>query len=115
MTYTLIHHTGCGTSRKGLALLEARGIAVEVRKYMTASGRLSVEDLQDIALKMGSVSPRAFLREKDAQQAGLSADLSDADLFQAMADNPKLIQRPIGLQGGRAVLGRPMEKLLDIL
>mgnify|MGYP001797925625 CR=1 FL=1 len=64
MTYILIHHTGCGSSKKGLALLQENGIEPEVRKYMNASSRLSVDELKDIAKKMGGVSPRAFLREK---------------------------------------------------
>ena len=37
MAYTLIHHTGCGSSKKGLALLEEKGVAVTVRKYMNAA------------------------------------------------------------------------------
>ena len=66
MSYILIHHTGCGSSKKGLALLQENGIEPDVRKYMNAGERLSVDELKDIAKKMGGVSPRAFLREKDA-------------------------------------------------
>lgn len=115
MTYTLIHHTGCSTSRKGLALLEENGISPEVRKYMNASERLSVEELKEIAKKMGGVSPRAFLREKDAAKFELAESASDEDVFSAMAENPRLIQRPIGIKGEKAALGRPVEKLLEIL
>ena len=114
MTYTLLHHTGCGTSRKGLALLQENGIEPEVRKYMNAGEALSVEELKDIARKMGDVSPRAFLREKDAKKFEIPDTLGDDALFEAMADNPRLIQRPIGIKGNEAVLGRPIEKLLDI-
>lgn len=115
MTYILIHHTGCGTSRKGLALLQENGIEPEVRKYMTASSKLSVDELKDIAKKMGGVSPRAFLRDKDAVKFELPESASDAEVFEAMADNPRLIQRPIGIKGDTAVLGRPHEKLLEIV
>jgi arsenate reductase len=114
MTYVLLHHTGCGTSRKGLALLQENGIEPEVRKYMNASEHLSVEELKDIAKQMGGVSPRAFLREKDAVKFDLPESASDADVFAAMAANPRLIQRPIGLSGGKAALGRPIENLLKI-
>ncbi len=114
MTYTLIHHTGCGSSKKGLALLQENGIEPEVRKYMNASDRLTVDELKDIAKKMGGVSPRAFLREKDAVKFDLPGTASDADVFAAMADNPRLIQRPIGIKGDKAVLGRPNDKLLEI-
>ena len=114
MTYTLIHHTGCGSSKKGLALLQENGIEPVVRKYMNAAESLSVEELKDIARKMGDVSPRAFLREKDAVKFDLPETASDEEVFAAMVDNPRLIQRPIGLNGDKAVLGRPNDKLLEI-
>ncbi len=114
MPYILIHNPGCGSSKKGLELLQANGVEPQVRKYMNASERLSVEELKDIAKKMGGVSPRVFLREKDAAAAGLSETASDEQVFAAMAENPKLIQRPIGINGKKAVLGRPNEKLLEI-
>lgn len=114
MTYTLIHNPGCGSSKKGLALLQENGIEPEVRKYMNAGERLSVEELKDIAEKMGGVSPREFLRDKDAQKFDIPPTLDDEKLFEAMAENPKLIQRPIGINGDKAVLGRPNEKLLEI-
>ena len=114
MTYTLIHHTGCGSSKKGLALLQENGIEPEIRKYMNASERLSVDELKDIAKKMGGVSPREFLRAKDAEKFDLPESASDEEVFAAMADNPKLIQRPIGVNGDKAILGRPNDKLLEI-
>ncbi len=114
MTYILIHHTGCGSSKKGLALLQENGIEPDVRKYMNASERLSLEELKDIAKKMGGVSPRAFLRDKDAVKFDLPDTASDEEVFAAMVDNPRLIQRPIGIKGDKAVLGRPNDKLLEI-
>ena len=114
MTYTLIHHTGCGSSKKGLALLQENGIEPEIRKDMNAGAKLSVDELKDIAKKMGGVSPRAFLREKDAIKFELPETATDAEVFAAMADNPRLIQRPIGIKDDKAVLGRPNEKLLEI-
>ena len=89
MAYVLIHNPGCGSSKKGLELLESKGVKVDVRKYMGAAERLSA--------------------------AGLPETASDAEVFAAMAENPKLIQRPIGLNGQKAVLGRPNDRLLEIL
>lgn len=114
MSYILIHNPGCGSSKKGLDLLKGRGIEPQVRKYMSAAERLSVDELKDIAKKMGGASPRVFLREKDAAAAGLAETAGDEAVFAAMAENPKLIQRPIGINGKKAVLGRPNERLLDI-
>ena len=115
MAYILIHNPGCGSSKKGLELLKANGVEPQIRKYMSAAERLSADELKDIAKKMGAKSPREFLREKDAAAAGLSEAAPDEAVFAAMAENPKLIQRPIGIHGRKAVLGRPNEKLLEIL
>ena len=114
MTYILLHHPGCSTSRKGLALLQENGIEPEIRKYMNAGEALSVDELKDIAKKLGAASPRAFLRDKDAVKFDLPKTASDEDVYAAMAENPRLIQRPIGIKGGKAALGRPIEQLLDI-
>tara|TARA_R110000787_G_scaffold4726_32_gene18059 strand:- start:5850 stop:6197 length:348 start_codon:yes stop_codon:yes gene_type:complete len=114
MTYTLLHNPGCSTSRKGLELLHESGIQPRVRKYMNVSEQLSLEELVDLAAKLGGVSPREFLRQKNAAEAGLSETASDAEVFEAMAENPKLIQRPIGIKGKKAVIGRPVENLLDL-
>jgi len=114
MTYTLLHHTGCSTSRKGLALLQENGIAPEIRKYMNAGEALSVDELKQITRQLGADSPRAFLRDKDAVKFDLPASASDDEVYAAMVDNPRLIQRPIGIKGGKAALGRPIEQLLEI-
>jgi len=114
MSYILIHHTGCGSSKKGLALLQEHGIEPVVRKYMNKTEMLSEAELRDIARKMGKVSPREFLRTKDAEKFGLSETASDDEVFAAMAAEPRLIQRPIGIAKGKAVLGRPNERLLEL-
>jgi len=88
MSYILIHNPSCGSSKKGLALLEAEGLQPTVRKYMSKAEQLSVAELREIAVKMGKVSPREFLRDKDAATAGLAADASDDEVFAAMASNP---------------------------
>ncbi|MEL6544898.1 MAG: ArsC/Spx/MgsR family protein [Myxococcota bacterium] len=115
MSYVLLHNPGCGSSKKGLQVLEEAGVTPEIRKYAAASSRLSEDELRDVAKKMGDVSPREFWREKDALKAGLSAESSDDEIFAAMAADPKIIQRPIGIHGDRAVLGRPNARLLEIL
>lgn len=115
MSYILIHNPGCGSSKKGLEVLEAAGVTPEIRKYMLVTERLTVAELKEIARKMGGVSPRAFMRDKDAIDAGLSLQADDEDVFAAMAKNPKMIQRPLGINGEKAVLGRPNSALLSII
>ncbi len=112
MTMTLIHHTGCGTSRKALEQLRAAGFEPQIRKYMT--DRLSVAELRQIAKMMGDASPRAFLRDKDAAGLGVTAATPDAALYALMAEHPQIIQRPILIKGARAALGRPVETILAL-
>ena len=114
MTYTFLHHSGCSTSRKGLALLQENGIEPEVRKYMNASEQLSLDELKQIAKKLGAGSPREFLRDKNAAEFGIDAASTDDEIFEAMAANPKIIQRPILIKGKKAVLGRPIENMLAL-
>ena len=114
MTYTLIHFPKCSNSRKGLALLEANGVTPELRLYMKDENRLSEAELRDIAAKM-SEGPRAFLREKNAREVGITETSTDGEIFAEMARSPAIIQRPIGINGDKAAMGRPQEALLGIL
>lgn len=114
MSYIVLHNPGCSTSRKGLDALNAKGISYQVRKYMNAGDALSEAELREIAMKMGASGPRDFLRAKDAIQFDLPETASDDDVYAAMVRYPRLIQRPIGIHGDKAILGRPPEKLLDI-
>ena len=115
MNYVLLHHKGCSTSRNGLALLESNNINPNLRLYMNVSEALSREELHDITTKLGANSPRSFLREKNAKEVGISDDSSDDEIYQAMIEHPKIIQRPIGIRGKKAAVGRPIEKLLEIV
>jgi arsenate reductase len=82
---------------------------------MNKSDMLSEAELREIAKKMGNVSPRIFLRDKDAAKFDLAESASDDEVFSAMAAEPRLIQRPIGINGRKAVLGRPNDQLLKII
>ena len=77
---------------------------------------LSIDELKDVLAKLG-LSPRDVLRTRDraAKKAGLTGDESDERLIELMAEHPTLLQRPIGVVGDRAVVGRPPERLLDLV
>ncbi len=68
-------------------------------------------------LRLLGVSAREVLRKNDAayKQLGLDGSESDAKLIGLMADHPTLLQRPIAIDGDRAVLGRPVENLLTLI
>ncbi|MGB1005999.1 MAG: arsenate reductase (glutaredoxin) [Thalassobaculaceae bacterium] len=115
MTITIYHNPRCSKSRQTLALLQDRGVTPSVVEYLKTPPDAAT--LGDILAKLGC-PPRQLMRVKEAvyRELGLGDEnLSDADLIQAMVDNPILIERPIVLAGDRAALGRPPEAVLAIL
>ncbi|MEC8083877.1 MAG: arsenate reductase (glutaredoxin) [Pseudomonadota bacterium] len=115
MTVTIYHNPRCSKSRQTLALLQERGVTPTVVEYLKTPPDAAT--LGDILAKLGC-PPRQLMRVKEAvyRELGLGdGSRSDADLIQAMVDNPILIERPIVLAGDRAALGRPPEAVLAIL
>ena len=93
-------------------MLNDNGIAHTYREYTKEP--LTVAELEDVFAKLG-LGPRDVLRKRDATKAGLSGQETDAELIALMAENPRLLQRPIGIVGDRAAVGRPLENLLTIV
>ena len=92
-------------------MLKLHGIDHTYREY--TQNPLSEAELRDVLGKLG-LGPRDVLRTRDATKAGLTGDESDDQLIALMALNPRLLQRPIGIVGDKAVLGRPPENLLAL-
>ncbi|TWR92756.1 arsenate reductase (glutaredoxin) [Pseudomonas saxonica] len=112
---TLYHNPRCSKSRGALELLEARGLTPTVVRYLDTP--LTAAQLTDLLRKL-NISARQLLRtgEEDYKILNLADDsLSEAQLIEAMATHPKLIERPILVVGDKAVIGRPPEKILEIL
>ncbi|AMO75168.1 arsenate reductase (glutaredoxin) [Pseudomonas citronellolis] len=112
---TLFHNPRCSKSRGALELLEARGLAPTIVRYLETPP--SAAELQALLGKL-DISARQLLRtgEEEYKALGLAdPQLSDAQLIEAMAAHPKLIERPILVAGDKAVIGRPPEKVLEIL
>jgi len=115
MTVTIFHNPRCSKSRETLALLEAKGIAPKVVRYLETPP--SAGELRDVLQKLG-LTPRQLMRRKEAQYEELGLDdesLSDDALIEAMVAHPVLIERPIVLANGKAAIGRPPESVLGIL
>lgn len=108
------HNPRCSKSRAGLALLEEKGADVRVRKYLEDSP--SGDELRT-ALSLLELPAIALIRtgEKAFRELGLSKTLPDDALIRAMAENPILIERPLGITEDRAAIGRPPETLLTLL
>jgi arsenate reductase len=108
------HNPRCSKSRGALELLAERGIEPEVVRYLDVAP--TRPELEDVLRKLGTDDPRAIVRTGEARYKELG--LADADrdtLLDALAANPILIERPIVVLGDRAVVGRPPEKVLDLL
>ncbi len=110
---TIWHNPRCSKSRQTLELIEAKG-EVTVRRYLEDAPPL--QELTEVQSLLG-VSAIDMMRAKDAlfKELGLAKSDDDATLLAAMAENPKLIERPIVLANGKAAMGRPPEAVLDIL
>lgn len=112
---TLYHNPRCSKSRAALALLEARGIQPQLRLYLEQA--LTKTELRKL-LKLLDMKPRELLREGEDAYQRLGLDnpaLSDEQLIAAILAEPKLLQRPIAVVDDEAVVGRPPEKVLELL
>ncbi|GKW41618.1 arsenate reductase (glutaredoxin) [Pectobacterium parvum] len=113
---TIYHNPRCSKSRETLALLQEHNITPDVVLYLDTPPDTAT--LTQLIKQLGFTSARELMRTKEEiyQQLGLSdAALTEAQLIQAMIDNPKLIERPIVVAQGHARIGRPPEQVLEIL
>lgn len=113
MSLVIWHNPRCSKSRQTLALLEEKGLTPDVRLYLEDGP--SADEIRDV-LGMLGIEPRALMRkgEADYKEQGL-ADVEGDALIDAMAATPKLIERPVVINGDKAALGRPPEQVLDIV
>ncbi|PYC22825.1 arsenate reductase (glutaredoxin) [Pseudomonas mosselii] len=112
---TLYHNPRCSKSRGALELLEARGLAPTIVRYLETPPDAAT--LEQLLGKLG-IGARQLLRTGEDEYKALdlaNPALSDAQLIKAMVEHPKLIERPILVAGDKAVVGRPPEKVLEIL
>ncbi|WP_299109911.1 arsenate reductase (glutaredoxin) [uncultured Tenacibaculum sp.] len=110
----IYHNNRCSKSRNGVQLLEESGKEFEIVKYL--ENIPSKEELSQIINMLG-ISPIDLVRknEKIWKENYKGKELSDAEVITAMIENPKLIERPIIINGNKAVVGRPTEKILEII
>ncbi|WP_296265138.1 arsenate reductase (glutaredoxin) [Pseudomonas sp. UBA6562] len=112
---TLYHNPRCSKSRSALALLEARGLAPTVVRYLETPPDAAT--LRTLLARLGLGARQLLRTGEDAYQALGLADpaLTDEQLIAAMVEQPILIERPILVAGDNAVIGRPPENVLEIL
>lgn len=112
---TVYEKPTCTTCRSLVALLDGRGVDFERVDYHVEG--IPEPRLRELLGKAG-LSPREVLRAKEplVKELGLeSPDVGEDELIRAMVEHPQLVQRPIVERGDRAVLARPVERVLDLL
>lgn len=113
---TLLHNPKCSKSRQALALLEAADVDVEVVRYLDAPP--AREELARIVAGLDT-PPASLVRTGEPLFKELGVDkgtLTSADVVvDLLAANPKLIERPVLVVGDRAVIGRPPERVQELL
>ncbi|HEX7132284.1 MAG TPA: arsenate reductase (glutaredoxin), partial [Iamia sp.] len=108
MSTTIWHNARCSKSRQAKALLEEMGVEADVREYLKEPPTRA--ELIALLAALGLDDPRAIVRtgEDAYKQLGL-ADATADELIDAIVDNPILLERPIVVRNGSAVIGRPPE------
>lgn len=110
----IYHNPRCSKSRQGLAILEESKLKFEIVNYLKTPS--SKEEISEI-IKMLSIAPIDLVRKNEAiwKENYKGKTLTDDQIINAMVENPKLIERPIVINNGKAVIGRPPELIKTIL
>ena len=115
MSLVLYHNPRCSKSREALRLLEEKGHRPKIVQYLQTPP--AAADISALLGKLG-MTARELLRKSEEAYMALGLDnpaLSEKALIAAMAEHPELIERPILIAGRRAVVGRPPERVLDLI
>lgn len=110
----IYHNPRCSKSRQSLQLLQEKGINPEIIEYLKTPP--SVKEIAELIAKLG-IKPEELIRkgEADYKENFKGKTLTDQQWIDAMAKYPKLIERPIVIEGDKAVIGRPPTMVLDLI
>ena len=110
----IYHNPRCSKSRQGLAMLQEANVDLEIIEYL--KNPLTESELKDLLKKL-RIPAIELVRKNEAvwKEQYKNKNLSENELIKAMVANPKLIERPIIVNGDTAVIGRPIEKISTII
>ena len=110
----IYHNPRCSKSRQTLEILIKKNADFEIVEYL--KDKLSITDLEEIIEKLG-VNTIELVRKNESvwKEKFKDKNLHDKEIIQAMIENPKIIERPIVVNGNKAILGRPPENVLKIM
>jgi arsenate reductase len=110
----IYHNNRCRKSREALEVLEASGKEFEVVKYLEDVP--SEKELKEI-ISLLDIGPLDLVRKNEAiwKENFKGKDLDDSEIITIMHKHPKLIERPIVIHGKKAEIGRPIERIINLL
>ena len=110
----IYHNPRCSKSRQTLKILNDKNVKFEIVEYL--KDKLSISELEIIIEKL-DINPIELVRKNELiwKENYKYKDLTHKEIVKAMIENPKIIERPIVINGNRAVLGRPPENVLKII
>lgn len=110
----IFHNSRCSKSRSALSILQEKGLDVTVVNYLETPP--SIKEIKDILKKLGIKAEELVRKgEKEFKENYKGKELTEDEWINAMAKYPKLIERPIFVNGDKAVVGRPPEKVLELI
>jgi len=115
MTVKIYHNPRCSKSRQTLQLLHDNAVEANVIEYLDTPP--NNEELASL-LNMLGLTARQLMRSHETEYKASGADntdLNEAELIDIMVKNPKLIERPIVVNDGKAAIGRPPELIMEII
>lgn len=110
----IYHNPRCTKSREGLALLQEKNKEFDVREYLKEC--FTRTELQEVLKKL-KIQPSELLRrnEKIYKEEYKGKEIREEEWIEIMIQHPQLIERPIIVNGNKAVIGRPKERILEIM
>jgi len=111
---TIYHNPRCSKSRQCLAILKEKNEDLEIIKYLDTP---FTEETLTKVIKLLKIKPLDLIRKNELvwKQEYRGKEISDTELIKIMCNHPKLIERPIVIKNNQAIIGRPPEKVSDIL
>ena len=112
---TIWHNPRCSKSREAVSIADENNTSTEVFKYLDVTQ--SVDELKNVFKMLKFTSVREWMRTKEDiyKELNLKEEKDEEKLFEAMAQNPKLIERPVLIKNGKAIIGRPTSIIEDFL
>jgi arsenate reductase len=110
----IYHNNRCQKSRLGVKFLEKNKLDFEIINYL--NDPLSMDEIKFLLKKL-KIKPVDLIRKNELiwKTNYKNKKLSDEEIVMAMVDNPKLIERPIIVNGDKAIIGRPTEKISEVV